>query len=754
MLSRKPKSNLITNRLHTLAIWLIGITVASVPLWIPTYVFIGIGFNKAVLFYILTTVLILTYLCLIWRDKGYLPKFNLVGWSFLGLVIVLAITTITSVQPYLSFWGTFNRTDGLLMWFYYLIFFIIATSILNTRKAWWQVIGISVVGTTAVVIFGLGQFVHWPGFALSPGTSDDWRRIGSTLDNPVFLGGYLALALPLILAWALSLVRVSRQWYYFGLTNVILGTFVLVLTWSRGAWLAAIVGGLVFGITYLNFFKKAWATRVVIGLIIGLGLLLGGLGLSQSLPEQSWVHKAVDKYFLRSNSIVSRYQSWQIATKAIIERPLLGWGLENFNVVFDRNYQGSQERNVTFAEVHTDRPHNDYLGMAINGGVVALVAYIVLLLSGIWLGYRQALKLIRQQKPYADTVFYLGCLTTVVIYSVFALTAFQLVGIIPYLLLALTGLGQIFFVSSSVRPLHRSVWKMWACFFIGTGMVGLSYWSIVKPLLAVRFADRGTIVFQQQKFSQSWKFFQKSLAQNSYLSNTVRVQMVVLANNQRKTFVDQSEFNNFQLQLADLLPENHKTEPYNSYQYFIFGLYYGHLAEVWPEFLIKAETSFQRAVELAPNKAETYWQWGNIYGQLGNLEIAKTKYIKALDLEPYNGIINYRVGTWYLAQDDFDQGSALIQRALINGYTPRFDEIKIVTQFLDESAKFEQVELIYQALIINGRAYPDLSIVIAELAQFYQQHNQPQAAFNTAKQLLDFGFSQTDYLNLVNKLTE
>ena len=753
MSNHKLKSNLITNRLHTFAIWLIGIIVASVPLWVPTYVFIGIGFNKAVLFYILITVLVLVYLCLIWRDRSYLPKFNLVGWSFLGLVVVLAITTITSVQPYLSFWGTFNRTDGLLMWFYYLIFFIIATSILNTRKAWWQVIGISVVGTTAVVIYGLGQFVHWPGIALSPGTSDDWRRIGSTLDNPVFLGGYLALALPLILAWTLSLARVSRQWYYFGLTNVILGALILVLTWSRGAWLAAVVGGLVFGITYLYFFKRAWVTRVVIGLIIGFGLLLGGLGLNQSLPEQFWAHKAVDQYFLRSDSIVARYQSWQIATEAIIERPLLGWGLENFSVVFDRNYQGSQERNVTFAEVHTDRPHNDYLGMAINGGVFALIAYIMLLLSGIWLGYRQAFKLIRQQKTYLDAVFYLGCLTTVVIYGVFALTAFQLVGIIPYLLLALVGLGQIFFVSSSARLSHYSDWKMWTCFVIGVSMISLSYWSIVKPLVAVHFADQGTIVFQQQKFSESWKFFQRALAQNSYLSNPIRVQMVVLANNQRKTFVDQSEFNNFQLQLADLLPENYKTEPYNSYQYFIFGLYYGHLAEVWPEFLSKAETSFQQAIELAPNKAETYWQWGNIYGQLGDLEIAKTKYTKALDLEPYNGIINYKVGAWYLAQGDLDQGGVLIRRALSNGHTPRLKDLKIVIQFLDERAEFEQVELIYQTLITNGRAYPDLSMAIAELAQFYQKHNQPQSAFNTAKQLLDFGFSQSDYTNLVNKLT-
>src|SRR4030042_5153367 len=110
------RSSQISNPLATVAIWLVGIIVAIVPLWSPTYVFIGTSFNKAVLFYILMTVLILVYFGLIWRDKSYLPKFNLVGWSFLGLVMALAVTTLTSVQPYVSFWGTFHRTDGWLMW--------------------------------------------------------------------------------------------------------------------------------------------------------------------------------------------------------------------------------------------------------------------------------------------------------------------------------------------------------------------------------------------------------------------------------------------------------------------------------------------------------------------------------------------------------------------------------------------------------------------------------------------------------------
>ena len=240
--------------------------------------------------------------------------------------------------------------------------------------------------------------------------------------------------------------------------------------------------------------------------------------------------------------------------------------------------------------------------------------------------------------------------------------------------------------------------------------------------MAVRLADQANVFFQQRKFSESWQFFQKALAQESYLSNIIRVQMLALANNQREIFNTLPEFNNFQRQLVSLLPANHQSEPYNSYQYLVFGIYYGHLAEIWPEFLSKAEVSFQHTAELAPRKGETYWQWGNMYGRIGDIATAKVKYDIALDLEPSNTIINYQVGKWYLAiQGDLERGYALIQKALDDGYMPRMDDIKPVAQFLEERGRLKQVEQIYQTLIANNRIYSDLDLAQAELAEFYQR---------------------------------
>ncbi len=717
MSPHKPKLDLITDRIYVGMLWLIGGIVAIVPLWVPTYVFIGISFNKAALFYALVTILVLLYVILIWRDKNYLPKFNFVGWSFVGLVVILGIATITSVQPYLSFWGTFNRTDGLLMWLYYLVFFIITTSVVTTRLAWWRVVSISLAGTLGVVLYGLGQALLWPGVVAS---SDRWR-IGSTLDNPVFLGGYLALALPLTLSWALT--RIDRRWRYAGLILAFLEIVTLALTWSRGAWLSAIIGGFVFAIIYLYWFHRPWATRATVGLVVGLGLVLFGLGVGQILPDQSNWYRA-SRYLLRTESIALRYQLWRVAGQAIVERPLLGWGLENFSVAVDKYYQVSPDIDVPFSETHTDRPHNEYLGMAINGGIFTLLAYLALLLSAIWLGYRQVMKLVRQRKTFAESIFYLGCLATVITYMVFAFTAFQLVDIIPYLLLALVGLGQIFWETSTRRHKLNFNWEKPASFIIGIGIVVLSYWSVIQPIMAVRLADQATIAFQNHDFAKSEKLFKDALQQHSYLSNQIRGQMAVLADNARANFNSDAEFNDFQRQTGEWIQQNHSVEPLNSYYYLIFGMYYGHLAQVWPEYLSQSETSFQKVIELAPQKAETYWQWGNIYGRIGKIDQAQLKYSQALELEPSNKFINYQVGKWYLAEkSDLSQGYTLIQKALELGYMPKLSDVKLVTQFLEEQGQLKQVEQIYQTLIAHGADYFDQDLTQTELAEFSKRHN-------------------------------
>src|SRR4030042_5870756 len=289
MVKQKDSSIAAAPVLHLIAVWLVGLILAVVPLFAVRYVFAGIGFEKALLLYGLVTILAVVYVVLVFKDDKFRPTFNVVGWGFATLLVVLGLSTIFSVQPYASFWGAFNRMEGYISWIYYFAFFVIASSVLKNPKDWWIVIRIALIGATLISLYGLGQALHLKG--LTP--SLDVLRVESTVGNPVFLGGYLASAIPLTMIWALS--TKSRSWRNLGLALVVLEVIILFLTFSRGSWIGAILGRLVVIVAYL-YKNRSSATKWLIGgavilvILVGVGVLAWGLSSEGSIVR-SWGDK-------------------------------------------------------------------------------------------------------------------------------------------------------------------------------------------------------------------------------------------------------------------------------------------------------------------------------------------------------------------------------------------------------------------------------------------------------------------------------
>jgi tetratricopeptide (TPR) repeat protein len=69
-----------------------------------------------------------------------------------------------------------------------------------------------------------------------------------------------------------------------------------------------------------------------------------------------------------------------------IERPFLGYGLENFGEVYDRYVRPESLHDplYTYAELWVDRAHNTYLEMWVSGGIVAMLLYVLLLGAALW----------------------------------------------------------------------------------------------------------------------------------------------------------------------------------------------------------------------------------------------------------------------------------------------------------------------------------------------------------------------------------
>ncbi len=211
-------------------------------------------------------------------------------------------------------------------------------------------VGVTLVSAIAIVEFALGRFPFLPG-AVS--TTSLPGRPGSTLGNPVFLGGWLAAVLPMLLAGRSRLCAVAAP----------VAAAVIVLTGSRGALLAAIAGA-------AWIFRREPATRG--------RLLRAGAGVTLALIALVATHPATLAHLSTPGS-AGRAEIWRATAGMIRTAPVLGVGTGGFGAAYpcaQRATGGPAWNPSLFA-------HDEYLhALAELGpvGLVLLAAWLVVLL--------------------------------------------------------------------------------------------------------------------------------------------------------------------------------------------------------------------------------------------------------------------------------------------------------------------------------------------------------------------------------------
>ncbi len=678
----KEQIKRLSKSLHLTAVWLIGIILILVPFLFTQSIFIGMIFLKTMLFYSLTTILVVIYSILIYFDRQFIPRFSKIGWLFLALILVFTLSTILSPQPHTSLWGSFNRMDGLLTWFYYFAFFVIVSGVARNKNNWQTIIKIAISGIIIISIYALYKL--W----FIDDTSINYRANGS-LGNPVFLGGYLAISLPLVLSYILNKKRSAFKIISF--LALILGVTALFFTFSRGSWIAAFLAILLVFCLYFYKYKRQIFNLKIIKVISVVSLFLViiiaslYINLLNSPGSESWKNNIIS-----TTSIERRLHTWSIGLQAFKEKPIIGWGLENFKIAFNKYYKPiSGSKNISFQETHLDKAHNEYIDMAVTGGITALIIYLLIIFLSLAINLKQIFK--SSIKDRSNQLWItIGFTGSILAYAIYAITAFHLVVNILWLLLALAWTNNL--ILKSITPSTTSIFFKAISPIILITIIALSYYSIIKPVLAVDTASKGVIEFYQGKVDKSLNSFKQSLSYKSFVSNTIRTQMAVLAlnnptNNQEQTL------GNFYNYTNEIINDNFITEPYHSYYHLMFGIYYGRLSKSYPNLLKKAEYHFQKSAQLSPRNGEAYFHWGKMYIDLHDKTKAKIKLDRALLLIPNNKELYALTGFFYISTGEIDKGIMFTQKAVDLGFDPK--NIKLLLDKLTKPEEIQKVEQFY-----------------------------------------------------------
>ena len=169
-------------------------------------------------------------------------------------------------------------------------------------------------------------------------------------------GGYYMLVFLLASVFLLNAKRAGVYRIVDFSAPIVLG-FSLIFSYARSAWLGGVMGILTFG-----FLKGG---KFILFLVLGVFVLCL---LIYVIEPTSWDRiKEID--FSKNKPESTRIRLWQTSINMIKDKPIWGIGLGNFGKLFNRyKVEGIYDT--------TCHPHNDFLNVAVNSGLLGLLAYL------------------------------------------------------------------------------------------------------------------------------------------------------------------------------------------------------------------------------------------------------------------------------------------------------------------------------------------------------------------------------------------
>jgi O-antigen ligase len=192
---------------------------------------------------------------------------------------------------------------------------------------------------------------------MTGGTSaKDVTRFSASGFDPNDLGMLLALALPM--AWYLASTHSNVLQRWLNRSYFVAGTIGILLTGSRGALLAAIVGLLAIPWTLTQVRAGVRVATVVI-------VLVAAVASVSLVPEKSFERLSTTGSELSEGTLNNRLWIWKAGIAVSLDRPLQGYGPAGWWPAVDYR-------------IGNHAPHNGFLAVLVEEGLIGLFLYLTL----------------------------------------------------------------------------------------------------------------------------------------------------------------------------------------------------------------------------------------------------------------------------------------------------------------------------------------------------------------------------------------
>ncbi|MDF1498089.1 MAG: O-antigen ligase family protein [Patescibacteria group bacterium] len=727
---------------------------------IPSHLYL-MQVGRVIMFRIIIEIIAFFYILLIIKKPKYRPKWGIFEISISVFVLIFFITSITGVNFARSFWGTVDRMGGFFGFLHFWIYFVILISIFKTKKDWEKLFGISVFVAVISSFYAFGQsalfwrtilpwletnnlylysfaekFVTKENFI----TLNNWRPFG-TIGNSGLFASYILFNLFFGLYLFFSKKKKFKKIIIFFLFSAVGGG--ILISGTRGAYLA-VVGGLIIFTLLNTFFSSKKKVKVfTIGTLIVFVLLIG------------YVFSNKDSEFVKNNYVLTRLSSvsfgsgesriwtWESSVQGLKNKTLLGYGPENYNVAFNRNFNPLHFKGYGF-EAWYDRAHNIFFDIATTMGVIGLTSYLGIFII-IYLYLIKNRHRARENLPAFAMIFSLP--VAYFVHNFFWFDDFS-----SYLMLFLF----FAFVSTYFNEELKFVYNIEKgknitesinnrlnldviknliinnkdifLVLMGIFLIFTIYYANIKPWKFHKLTTTAVAAFEINA-EDSFLWYKKAMESSTDLGKYEMYKhfgsyvVIYYDLKDSQNFQKRDEFkSNLKFSISEMeqaVSENDQDVRFYEILSALYNKYYRNFREI--EYLEKAEVTLQKALELSPNR-ET------IYHEYGQTMIFKKDYNKAIEFFQKGVELNSNVAVshWYLGMAFINSGDLKnakyeIEKAIELGYVYRnnINDILGITNIYIDIKDYAMLSSLYKDAIKldpnNPQHYVSLAIVYKEL---------------------------------------
>ena len=624
------------------------------PLMFVPVVIFPFVFSKLIYFQILIGLTFPAYLALAWAEPQYRLRKSFLYTALSAYFIALFLSVIFAADPARAWWGNQERMNGLFTLLHLFVWLTMTISMFKTWKDWQYLLNYQVILGAIMAVVALLQ-KPYPKLLLFPAAD----RVGGLLDNPIYQGGYQIFILFFIaLLWFKTKSNIWRVWYVFAF---IASAMAMFAAGSRGPFMGLLFGIILSAVAVAIMhenkkIKYGVVGAVVLSAILYVGVVTVGVNTNAFHAFENRFPTA-SRIFELSVGTQGRFIAWKIAGQGFLERPLTGWGLDNFHILFNEQYNPNSLRSGYY-ETWFDRAHNTVMDVISMTGIIGLLTFFA-----VWVAIYYTVINARRKKriDIPTTAVLIGLPAAYFLQNLFVFdhpAAFSM----SYLLYAFvicigfagfSGDKDTKSESRSDKKSHNIPWVSFGVvqiFFLFI-VIYASYIPAKASALTIKFNE----YFSAGQFDTAYEYAEQASSMNTpYLSDQTYLyakDMMALADMGKLSVWPKSEE---MIKITEDVNERLlATHGNNAHPRFIYASFLQSMGRALQsqEYYDKAEQQLKEAIKLSPKRQQLYFSYGRLLIEEGRLDEAMQKFMQAASFDEQVG-----ESWWYVAVSyEFDQ---------------------------------------------------------------------------------------------------